>query len=127
MAWRPGLNHIEFWVSSLERSVPFYDDLFSLIRWKKLSQTAYSSGSVEIYLVEKRNMERRDALGPRHLCFQATSREMVDEVGRWLKERDHTVIRGPLEQSYSEEYYTVDFRDPDGYILEVAYTPNMEI
>lgn len=55
MAWRPGLNHIEFWVSSLERSVPFYDDL-----------------------------------------------------------------RGPLEQSYSEGYYTVNFRDSDGYVLEDA-------
>jgi hypothetical protein len=28
---------------------------------------------------------------------------------------------------YSEGYYTVDFRDPDGYVIEVAHTPHMEL
>jgi hypothetical protein len=29
--------------------------------------------------------------------------------------------------SYSRDYYTVDFRDPDGYVLEVAHTPHMKL
>lgn len=127
MDCRPGLNHIEFWVSSIEQSVPFYDGLFSLIGWKKLNKTAYSSGAIEIYLVEQKGIERQDALGPRHLCFQAINQEMVDDVGGWLKDNGYSVIRGPVEQPYSEGYYTVDFRDPDGYVLEVAYTPSMEL
>jgi predicted lactoylglutathione lyase len=27
---------------------------------------------------------------------------------------------------YSEGYYTVDFRDPDGYVIEVVHTRRME-
>jgi len=36
------------------------------------------------------------------------------------------VLRGPVEMpDYSKSYYTVDFRDSDGYVLEVAHTPHM--
>jgi len=27
-------------------------------------------------------------------------------------------------EDYSSGYYTVDFHDPDGFILEVAHSPN---
>jgi hypothetical protein len=34
------------------------------------------------------------------------------------------IIRGPLlVPEYSPDYYTMDFYDPDGYMLEVAHTP----
>ncbi len=128
MECRPGINHIEFWVRDLNTSILFYDELFAKIGWKKLGTSAYSTGIIEIYFIEKPKMEKRDTIGPRHLCFQATSREIVNEVGTWLIETNSTIIRGPVEvNQYSEEYYTVDFRDPDGYVIEVAYTPNMEM
>lgn len=124
----PGLNHIEFWVSDLKKSLVYYDTLFSLIGWKKLSHAAYSSGMTEIYFVEKQGIKRQDTIGPRHICFQAASKEMVDSVGQWLKDNNHSVIRGPVERDdYSKGYYTVDFRGPDGFVLEVAYTPNMKL
>ncbi|WP_141524468.1 glyoxalase [Bacillus cereus group sp. BfR-BA-01352] len=28
---------------------------------------------------------------------------------------------------YSEGYYTIDFYDSNGFIIEVAYTPNVEM
>ncbi|KZD33220.1 hypothetical protein B4082_3288 [Bacillus cereus] len=38
------------------------------------------------------------------------------------------VIRGPIEMNhYSEGYYTMDFYDPNGFIIEIAYRPNVEI
>ncbi len=38
------------------------------------------------------------------------------------------IIRGPMEMNhYSEGYYTIDFYDPNGFIIEVAYTPNVEM
>ncbi|MDP2705847.1 MAG: hypothetical protein Q8O49_01425, partial [bacterium] len=59
--------------------------------------------------------------GPRHLCFLANSRKVVDEVARFLTNNDYDIIRGPLESHYkNRDSYTVDFRDPDGYIIEVA-------
>jgi catechol 2,3-dioxygenase-like lactoylglutathione lyase family enzyme len=123
----PGINHIEFWVSDLKRSLPFYEPLFSAIGWRKLGEGEFSSGSTVIYFVE-RTVPKADTLGPRHICFQAASRDVVDTVGKLLTASSATILWGPVEMAeYSEGYYTVDFRDPDGYVLEVAHTPNMTL
>jgi catechol 2,3-dioxygenase-like lactoylglutathione lyase family enzyme len=123
----PGINHIEFWVSDLKRSQAFYEPLFSAIYWRKLGEGEFSSGSAVIYFVE-RAVPKSDTLGPRHICFQAASRDVVDAVGKLLADSSATILRGPVEMAeYSEGYYTVDFRDPDGYVLEVAHTPNMTL
>lgn len=125
--WKPGINHIEFWVSSLEQSLPFYEGLFEIIGWKKLNAHAFSTGTIEIYF-KQASVAKQDTLGPRHICFQATGREMVEAVHKYLLEMNTRIIRGPIVRNeYSEGYYTVDFYDPDGYVLEVAYTPNMEL
>jgi catechol 2,3-dioxygenase-like lactoylglutathione lyase family enzyme len=122
----PGINHIEFWVGDLKKSLAFYEPLFSTIGWRKLGEGEFGSGSTLIYFSEKA-VPKTDTAGPRHLCFQATSREVVDAVGKLLNDSGATVLRGPVEMDYSQGYYTVDFRDPDGYVLEVAHTPNMTV
>jgi catechol 2,3-dioxygenase-like lactoylglutathione lyase family enzyme len=125
--WSAGINHVEFWVSDLQRSLTFYAPLFEAIGWRKLGDAEFSSGSIEVYFVE-RKVSTTDSVGPRHVCFQASAREVVDRVGRLLTASGATVIRGPVEApEYSKDYYTVDFRDPDGYVLEVAHTPNMAL
>lgn len=125
--WSPGINHIEFWVANLEESLSFYDTLFEIIGWYKLNRVSYSTGSTEIYLKEVDETIKK-TVGPRHICFQATSKEMVDQVGGFLRQVNARIIRGPVfRNEYSEGYYTIDFYDPNGYILEVAYTPNMKL
>ncbi|HEX4963632.1 MAG TPA: VOC family protein [Thermoanaerobaculia bacterium] len=124
---QPGINHIEFWVSDLKTSLAFYEPLFSAIGWRKLGEGEFGSGSSMIYFSEKA-VPKVDSAGPRHLCFQATSRDVVDAVGKLLVDSSATILRGPVEMTdYSQGYYTVDFRDPDGYVLEVAHTPNMTL
>lgn len=71
----------------------------------------------------KKNKKKVDSLGMRHLCFQAIEKNQVDEVHKTLLNLNAKIIRGPILMSYSEGYYTVDFYDPDGQIMEVAYTP----
>jgi catechol 2,3-dioxygenase-like lactoylglutathione lyase family enzyme len=123
---KPGINHIEFWVSDLARSVAFYRPLFDAIGWSQKSDAEFSSGSTILYFVEK-PVGRVDGVGPRHLCFQATSRAVVEKVASLVKAGSGTIIRGPVEMpEYSQGYYTCDFRDPDGYVIEVALTPNAE-
>jgi catechol 2,3-dioxygenase-like lactoylglutathione lyase family enzyme len=123
----PGINHIEFWVSNLERSLAFYTPLFQLIAWKRMNEVSFSSGNIEIYFKEV-DYSLQKTLGPRHICFQAVDKKTVEDVYQFLQEVNARIIRGPVEvPEYSEGYYTVDFYDPDGYILEVAYTPNMEL
>ncbi|GAA4306651.1 hypothetical protein GCM10023183_22030 [Nibribacter koreensis] len=67
---------------------------------------------------------RQDTLGVRHLCFRAEDASTVHAVGTYLREVGATIIRGPIEMDYSAGYITVDFKDPDGYVLEVAYAPH---
>ena len=126
MAVKTGINHIEFWVSNLARSQAFYAELFRAVGWRQKSDTEFAAGSTMFYLVEK-PVKRADAAGPRHVCFQATSRAVVEDVAKLLKKHAADIIRGPVEMpEYSEGYYTVDARDPDGYVIEVAHTPHME-
>ncbi|MGF9965889.1 VOC family protein [Bacillus rhizoplanae] len=125
--YEPGIHHIEFWVANLEESMKFYRELFSIIGWKQLNETAFSTGKTEIYFKEI-GVELVRTLGPRHICYQAIHRSVVDEVACFLHNVHATIIRGPIEvKEYSEGYYTVDFYDPNGYILEVVHAPNMEM
>ena len=126
-----GIRHIEILVSDLDNSIEFYSKLFSLVGWKQFDETSFKFGDTKIYFkkstLSKRDLEgkQRDMLGPRHMCFNASDRDMVNIVGKFLKERNNKIIRGPLEVFDNRNphggYYTVDFYDPDGYILEVAY------
>jgi catechol 2,3-dioxygenase-like lactoylglutathione lyase family enzyme len=126
MTTKPGINHIEFWVSDLTRSLAFYRPLFAAIGWSQRSEAEFSSGSSVVYFIEK-PVGRVDGVGPRHLCFHATSRAVVEAVGSLMKSSSAAIIRGPVEMpEYSRGYYTVDVRDPDGYVIEVAHTPNAE-
>ncbi|MGR9634244.1 VOC family protein [Bacillus cereus] len=101
--------------------------LFSIIGWRKLNEVAYSTGESEIYFKEV-DEEIVRTLGPRHICYQAINRKVVDEVAEFLSSTKIKIIRGPMEMNhYSEGYYTIDFYDPNGFIIEVAYTPNAEM
>ncbi|MEH7217847.1 hypothetical protein [Bacillus toyonensis] len=52
----------------------------------------------------------------------------LNKVADFLASTKVKVIRGPIEMNhYSDGYYTVDFYDPNGFIIEVAYTPNVEM
>lgn len=119
-----GISHLEFWVKDLEESVAFYRQLFPMIGWYELTRTSYSCGIHEIYF-KQMPIELHDSLGVRHICFHATSREVVDRVGAWLKSTNADIIRGPkVMPEYNSNYYTVDFRDPNGFVLEVAFMPD---
>ncbi len=115
-----GIKHIEFWASDLKRSLEFYSQLFPLIGWKQFDDTSFSGGDTKIYFIEQAVTSNKN-VGPRHICFLADSKEVVDSVGEFLKGINTQIIRGPVESSYkNRSSYTVDFKDPDGYILEVA-------
>ncbi|WP_242920294.1 VOC family protein [Pontibacter liquoris] len=123
----PGIGHLEFWVKDLEASLAFYSKLFPLIGWHALNRTSYSCGTHEIYFKEAPVL-LHDSLGVRHICFHATSRQVVEQVGAWLQSINATIIRGPQAMpAYDAAYYTVDFRDPNGFVLEVAHMPETKL
>ena len=114
------IKHIEFWVSNLEKSLAFYKKLFAILEWTQVDKNGFKSDGTKIYFIEQ-PVTAIKTVGPRHICFRATSREIVNQVGQLLQESELPIIRGPLEYTYESRHaYTVDFKDPDGYILEVA-------
>jgi catechol 2,3-dioxygenase-like lactoylglutathione lyase family enzyme len=119
----PGINHIEFWVTDLEKSIKFYHSFLSLIGWKKVNDISFSDGRMIIYFIGMKGVEKVRSLGIRHLCFQAPEKEQVDQVSHALADLGAEVIRGPQFMPYSKDYYTIDFYDPDGQVIEVAHTP----
>ena len=116
----PGIKHIEFWVSNLNVSLKFYDQLFEIIGWNKIDENGFSNDITKIYFIEQPFIFNKN-VGPRHICFLAESRNIVEKVAIFLKNNNVFIIRGPIDSGYKERTsYTVDFKDPDGYILEVA-------
>lgn len=123
---KQGIKHIEIAVSDLQKSLNFYRSLFEIIGWKEVDKNGFANGNIKIYL-KKWDYPVGNSLGVRHLCFWAENREIVDKVGDYIKSVGVKIIRGPLVVSeYSPDYYTVDFYDLDGFMLEVAYTPDYE-
>jgi catechol 2,3-dioxygenase-like lactoylglutathione lyase family enzyme len=116
------IHHVELTVSSLTASGGFYGPLLRALGWKELRLGMYLKDGCEIYLKEARMDASGPSYGPRHVCLRAGSREEVDRVGALLRAGKAQVIRGPLAiPEYGATYYTVDFRDPDGFVLEVAH------
>ncbi len=116
------IDHIEITVSDLARSRDFYKALLLGLGWKELRPGMYLKDGCEVYLKAAAAVESGPHYGPRHICFRAGSRDEVDRVGALLKSSKASILRGPLAMpEYSATYYTVDFRDPDGFVLEVAH------
>lgn len=122
---KPGINHIEIWVSNVDASIEFYSPIFKELGWRKVGTAAFATDSLEIYFKES-DVQHNTSLGVRHICLQATTRGQVQAVASYLQSTSVITIRGPVEMAhYSPAYYTVDFHDPDGLIIEVAHTPNL--
>jgi hypothetical protein len=62
-------------------------------------------------------------VGVHHVALNAPSREVVDDVAKWLKETGAPIESGPREYGYSAGYYAVFFHDPDWLKLEVVHRP----
>jgi len=132
MASINGIAHIQLSVTSMERSVPFYEKLLhslEMVTLVKSAQFFYCIGGrtgVAISPVESecenQPFNQRRA-GLHHLCFRAKSREDVDSIYRTALELGATIIRPPTETNWAPGYYSVLFEDPDGIRIEANYVP----
>ncbi len=120
----PGINHLEIWVKDIPETMAFFAPIMDIIGWRVLNKQAYSVDYMEIYFMQS-DAPLAPTLGVRHICLQATTKEQVDQVEAYLSNIGADIIRGPIGMTYSKGYYTVDFRDPNGLVYEVAHTPGM--
>ena len=116
------IKHVEFWVFNLDNSLKFYNVLFSILGWSKYQDYGFENDGTKIYFREK-SVEKKDTVGPRHICFNANSKEVVNKVNDFLLKIKANIIRGPIITEYNDKSsYHIDFFVPDSYILEVSFS-----
>lgn len=136
------IDHLDLVVTSLERSLAFYQGLLEPLGYVRLSEIAGERGERVLYLgriggmgsVSLREAQSdshpvpydRYGVGLHHLAFSAYSRATVDERARWLREQGAEIESGPQEYDYTPGYYAVFFRDPDAIKLEIVHRPAEE-
>jgi glyoxylase I family protein len=136
------LSHVDLVVSSIERSLPFYEGLLGPLGWTtgqvrgERGETIHylsapGRGVAALGLREKQSDAHRlphdrYAVGVHHVCIDVASREVVDERARWLADHGAEIETGPDEYDYTPGYYAVFFYDPDGIKLEILHRPGRE-
>ena len=132
MATISGIAHIQLTVTSMERSVPFYEVLLhslEMVTLQKTPQFFYCIGGrtgvaispVEAEFANQPFNQRRAGL--HHLCFRAKSRGDVDAIYQTALALQAKIIRAPVETDWAPGYYSVLFEDPDGIRIEANYVP----
>jgi catechol 2,3-dioxygenase-like lactoylglutathione lyase family enzyme len=137
------IHHLDLVVTSLERSLPFYQELLG---WTESGDIEGERGERVVYiwppgrsaewvgsigLREKQSDAHpvpydRYAVGVHHLALQARSRDEVNERFRWLVDNGAAIESEPREYDYTPGYYAVFFYDPDGLKLEIVHQPDGE-
>src|SRR5688572_22530653 len=125
-----GIDHIYISVSSMERSLAFYDVVMSLLGFKKNTFDIEGVGHVQFYnrhfgfvLRPAQVLDvKHDPLrvGLHHFCFRVENAEVIDRVGKEFSERGIECSAPQLYPEYAPDYYAIFFADPDGVELEIT-------
>jgi len=113
------IRHIEMWVSNMERSMAFYKSFLEMLGWQQVDANGFSCDGTKVYFREVK-APIMETLGPRHICFGAAGKEVVDNITKQLESQGAKILHGPAVLHAGGSYLLV-FKDPDGYILEVAH------
>jgi catechol 2,3-dioxygenase-like lactoylglutathione lyase family enzyme len=127
-----GMAHVILAVSDWERCRDFYEALLPFLGLKRTfsgqdmiyyvgARTAVGVGRCDGQYAQDRFVQ--NSVGLHHMCFRARSREDVDAVYTFLKDRQAKIVHPPEEGSWAPGYYSVLFEDPAGIRLEVNYVP----
>ena len=133
------IDHLDLVVTSLERSLGFYQDLLEPLGYVHAGEIQGERGERVVYLsrhggggsVSLREHQStahatpydRYAIGIHHIAFAASSRALVDDRAAWLREQGAEIESGPREYDYTPGYYAVFFYDPDAIKLELVHRP----
>ena len=127
-----GIAHIQLTVNDLARAMPFYEEVLAFMGMQAVVKNPdflYMIGGRTAVAITRSSVENRTAvfdqrrIGLHHVCFRARSREDIDELYAFLRERGFKVVRPPEEGTWAPGYYSLLFEDPEGIRLEVNFVP----
>lgn len=118
-----GINHITIRVNDIERAEEFYGDVlgFELVRKMGKSMAVYKVGEEDtMVLVEAETSYDPSSRDYRvdHFGFYVDSPERVDELAKYFRENEVTVLSGPANRKRGRFVF---ISDPDGNMIEVFY------
>ncbi|MDB9306527.1 MULTISPECIES: VOC family protein [Cyanophyceae] len=124
------LNHIEIYVSNLEKTCSFWGWFLELLgysvfqEWSEGKSWKLDDTYIVFVQVEAKFLDysyHRCRVGLNHLAFYAKSREQVDEVTQKVKEKGLTILyldRHPY--AGGNGHYALYFEDPDRIKVELV-------
>lgn len=127
-----GIAHIQLTLNDLQRAMPFYEAVLTFMGMQAVVKNPdflYMIGGRTAVAITRSSVENRTALfdqrriGLHHVCFRARSREDIDELYAFLRERGVKIVRPPEEGTWAPGYYSLLFEDPEGIRLEVNFVP----
>jgi len=127
-----GVDHIDLYISDLDRSAAFYDAVLSALGFRRVSDDGpivWLSKHMEIGIRAAESSVGSEGydqyrFGLHHLAFRAKSRDAVDRFHALLQDQNIKILDAPAEYpDYVRDYYAVFFADPDGMNFELAHRP----
>jgi catechol 2,3-dioxygenase-like lactoylglutathione lyase family enzyme len=117
------IDHITLLVTSIDKSMPYYDVLLDLIGFKKLRDYVWSDEAgffIQFNQAEKgtSGYERYGA-GMNHIGFCAPSPEFVKNVQKEMQKAGFLVP----ETQHRDGAVALFMKDPDGIRFEITYYP----
>jgi catechol 2,3-dioxygenase-like lactoylglutathione lyase family enzyme len=117
------IDHITLMVSSLERSMPYYEQLLPLVGFRKVKSHIFTDGEGFFFqfLQAKAGTSpyERYGAGMNHLGFCASSPEQVHDIRRAMMDKGFDV---PAVQDLHGAI-ALFMKDPDGIRFEITYYP----
>jgi catechol 2,3-dioxygenase-like lactoylglutathione lyase family enzyme len=127
-----GIAHLQLTVNDLQRAMLFYEEVLAFMGMQavvKNPEFLYLIGGRTAVAITRSSGENRDAefdqrrIGLHHVCFRARSREDIDALHVFLRERGVRIVHPPEEGTWAPGYYSLLFEDPEGIRLEVNFVP----
>ncbi len=123
------LDHVYLSVSNFPLSEKFYDSVMQSFGFKKGNDPIdgeqhahYFNREIQISLRPARTQKPYDSYAPglHHICLQVASRSEINVAAKSLKKLGVDVSDPKEYPEYSDDYYAIFFKDPDGIRFELV-------
>jgi len=115
-----GINHITIRVNKIELAEEFYGEILGFEQIRKMGQSmaVYKIGNKDTLVI----VEAETSYDPNsrdfrvdHIGFYMESPEQVDEMAKYFKQKEVTILSGPANRKKGRFLFV---SDPDGNMIE---------
>ncbi|MAW60430.1 MAG: glyoxalase [Planctomycetes bacterium] len=115
-----GLRHLALYVSDVERSVAFYQEVFGMeLEWQPDPDNAYLTGGTDNLAIHRGQVAPKTNLD--HLGFLVPTMDAVDAWEVHIRALGHEPFApAKTHRDGARSFY---FPDPDGHVIQILFHP----